>query len=82
MENKGVNDNKDRQLDAENKIKQLQEHFSGDQHAQIVMMGRMEGYSEEEIKSQFKLTQKSYDSARKRLSRTLIKMKYEEANHE
>ena len=82
LENMGVNDYKDRQLDAENKIKQLQDHFSGDQHTQIIMMGRMEGYSEEEIKSQFQLTQKAYDSARKRLSRTLIKMDYEEADHE
>lgn len=82
LENKGANDNKGKRLDAEKKIKKLQELFTGDQHAQIIMMGRMEGYSEEEIKNQFQLTQKSYDSARKRLSRTLIKMKHEEADHE
>ena len=41
------------------------------------MAGKMEGYTENEIKAQFNLTQKTYDSARKRLSRGLIKIKLE-----
>lgn len=78
VENIGHADCIPESIDASNKLEKIQNHFSSDPEVQAFIIGRMQGFTEREIKSQFNMTQNKYESARKRLARGWSKINFEE----
>lgn len=78
LETGGVHSGPAEQIHAEKMLTIVADDLNGDQDALAVAMALGEGMTAIETQSQFRLSPKQYDAARKRLRRVVNKIKTEE----